>query len=135
MFLQYYNSLTSPSQNISAQYFHDYSFNETILKDIQGFWGGTFTSARDASQTPTERKHRKHLGRFYSICIYISTFTQECNARKVNCSCVYSAYILKPVLSGRNLKTRIDASVFVQYPRRLKALNLNNFDNSHNSSL
>ena len=27
---------------------------------------------------------------------------QDCNARKVNCSCVYSAYILKPVLSGRN---------------------------------
>ena len=25
------------------------------------------------------------------------------NARKVNCGCVYSAYILKPVLSGRNL--------------------------------
>ena len=25
------------------------------------------------------------------------------NARKVNCSCVYSAYILKPVLSERNL--------------------------------
>ena len=24
---------------------------------------------------------------------------QCCNARKVNCSCVYSAYILKPVLS------------------------------------
>ena len=29
--------------------------------------------------------------------------TQGCNARRVNCSCVYSAYILKPVLSGRNL--------------------------------
>ena len=28
---------------------------------------------------------------------------QRCNVRKVNCSCVYSAYILKPVLSGRNL--------------------------------
>ena len=28
---------------------------------------------------------------------------QGCNARKVNCGCVYSAYILKPVLSGRNL--------------------------------
>ena len=28
---------------------------------------------------------------------------QGYNARKVNCSCVYSAYILKPVLSGRNL--------------------------------
>ena len=24
-------------------------------------------------------------------------------ARKVNCCCVYSAYILKPVLPGRNL--------------------------------
>ena len=28
---------------------------------------------------------------------------QGYNARKVNCSCVYSAYILKPVLSWRNL--------------------------------
>ena len=28
---------------------------------------------------------------------------QECKARKVNCGRVYSAYILKPVLSGRNL--------------------------------
>ena len=28
---------------------------------------------------------------------------QGYNARKVNCSCVYSAYILKPVHSGRNL--------------------------------
>ena len=28
---------------------------------------------------------------------------QGYNARKVNCSCVYSACILKPVLSGRNL--------------------------------
>ena len=31
------------------------------------------------------------------------TKEQGCNARKVNCSCVYSAYTLKPVLSGRNL--------------------------------
>ena len=28
---------------------------------------------------------------------------QKCKARKVNCGCVYSVYILKPVLSGRNL--------------------------------
>ena len=28
---------------------------------------------------------------------------QGCNARKVNCVSVYSAYILKPVLFGRNL--------------------------------
>ena len=35
---------------------------------------------------------------------YIITHTlQGNNARKVNCGCVYSAYILKPVLSGRNL--------------------------------
>jgi len=25
---------------------------------------------------------------------------QECKARKVNCGCVYSVYILKPVLFG-----------------------------------
>ena len=30
-------------------------------------------------------------------------FVQGCNVRKVYCSLVYSAYILKPVLSGRNL--------------------------------
>ena len=30
-------------------------------------------------------------------------FKQECNARKGNCGCVYSVYILKPVLFGRNL--------------------------------
>ena len=31
-------------------------------------------------------------------CLY-----QGYNARKVNCSCVFSAYKLKPVLPGRNL--------------------------------
>ena len=31
--------------------------------------------------------------------IFIACLTQGYNARKVNCSCVYSAYILKPVLS------------------------------------
>ena len=34
-------------------------------------------------------------------CLYSDT--QECYARKVNCSRVYSAHILKPVLFGRNL--------------------------------
>ena len=32
-----------------------------------------------------------------------SSGSQGYNAEKVNCSCVYSAYISKPVLSGRNL--------------------------------
>ena len=50
---------------------------------------------------------------------------QGYNARKVICSCVYSANILKPVLSGRNLLTRIDASVFVYYPMRIKAYDQN----------
>ena len=39
--------------------------------------------------------------------LYLTNFRdrgkQGYNARKVNCSCVYSAYILKPVLSGQNL--------------------------------
>ena len=36
------------------------------------------------------------------------SLTQGCNARKVNCSCVYSAYILKPVcfeVKGEHSKT------------------------------
>ena len=37
-----------------------------------------------------------------SVCHRL-IFSQGCNVRKVNCGCVYSAYILKPVLSGRNL--------------------------------
>ena len=45
------------------------------------------------------------------------------------------AYILKPVLSGWNLYTRIDGSVCVYYSRRLKELNFDNFDNSPNSVL
>ena len=39
---------------------------------------------------------------------------QGTNARKVNCNCVYSAYILKP---------------------NVKAFKFDNFDNSHNSFL
>ena len=34
---------------------------------------------------------------------FTNGLNQGYNARKVNCSCVYSAYILKPVLSGGNL--------------------------------
>ena len=42
------------------------------------------------------------LSTVYSICS-VKSVLQGYNERKVNCSCVYSAYILKPVLSGRNL--------------------------------
>ena len=38
-----------------------------------------------------------------ALNIALYSYTQGCNVRKVNCGCVYSAYILKPVLSGRNL--------------------------------
>ena len=60
---------------------------------------------------------------------------QKTDARKVNCGRVYPAYILKPILSGRTLLTRIDASVLVYYPRRLKAFNFDKFENLHNSFL
>ena len=33
----------------------------------------------------------------------IDRMNQGTNGRKVNCGCVYSAYILKPVLSGPKL--------------------------------
>jgi len=38
---------------------------------------------------------------------------QGTNARKVNCSCVYSAYILKPVLSGQNSCYRVKALTWI----------------------
>ena len=50
---------------------------------------GTVTSLKD-SVTDLQGTHKPAL-------------IQGCNARKVNCSCVYSAYILKPVLCVRNL--------------------------------
>ena len=39
----------------------------------------------------------------HKILIHLIVNNQECNAKKVNCDRVYSAYILKPVLSGLNL--------------------------------
>ena len=58
-----------------------------------------------------ENKKMVSLKGLYSVGCVTSTdqislqsgSTQGCNVRKVNCSFVYSAYILKPVLSGRNL--------------------------------
>jgi len=38
-----------------------------------------------------------------NLKLRIQGINQGCNARKVNCGRVYSAYILKPVLFGRNL--------------------------------
>ena len=34
---------------------------------------------------------------YYKVHVITPVYSQECNARKVNCSCVYSAYILKTV--------------------------------------
>jgi len=55
------------------------------------------------------------------------THTQGYNSRKVNCSCVYSAYILKPVCKQEYMH-----QCFVSYPWRIKVIN---FDNSHNNFL
>jgi len=71
-----------------------------------------------------EKSERKNACLKFDASFHGSFKPRMYNARKVNCSCVYSAYILKPVFSGRNL-----------YPRRLKALNFDNFDNSHNNFL
>ena len=43
-----------------------------------------------------------------SCTSFLIHFYQGINARKVNCVCVYSAYILKPDLSRRTMQTRID---------------------------
>ena len=39
----------------------------------------------------------------YESLVLLYRYDQECNARKVNCGRVHSAYILKLGLSGRNL--------------------------------
>ena len=48
---------------------------------------------------------------FHETWQLVKILEQGCNAWKVNCGCVYSAYILKAVHSGRNLQTKIVASV------------------------
>ena len=59
-------------------------------------------------------KHRLIILVLFSIYTYfIHTYKQGNKARKVNCCCVFSAYILKPVLSGLCLLIRIDESVFL----------------------
>ena len=45
---------------------------------------------------------------------------QGCNARKVNCGGVYSAYILKPVLSGRNCKQCISVCLISEEGKSIK---------------
>ena len=47
---------------------------------------------------------------------------QGTNAREVNCSYVYSVCILKPVLSRRNLLTRIDASLLCLVSEEVKSI-------------
>ena len=83
----------------------------------------------------------KNLLRSSSSSIYSVSYTVEFkmfrtlqgnNARNINCCCEFSAYMLKLVLFGLYLLTRIDASVFLQYPQRIKAFH---FDNLHNSLL
>ena len=58
---------------------------------------------------------------------------QGYNARKVSCSCVFSAFILKLVLFGGFLNKNRCISVSLVSEEVKKALNFDNFDNSHNS--
>ena len=60
---------------------------------------------------------------------------QGCNARKVNCGCVYSVHIETSSLWAEFVNNnRCICSVHLN-PRRLKALNFDNFDNSRDSFL
>ena len=103
------------------------------IKRYKGYLAQKFSSLNNPfNLIDVNKKIKKKKEEKRNFCLF---WYLECNARKVICSCVYSVYILKPVLSGRNLWTRKDASVFFYYPRRLKALNFDNFDNSHNSFL
>ena len=103
------------------------------IKRYKGYLAQKFSSLNNPfNLIDVNKKIKKKKEEKRNFCLF---WYLECNARKVICSCVYSVYILKPVLSGRNWWTRKDASVFFYYPRRLKALNFDNFDNSHNSFL
>ena len=95
---------------------------------VKGFFFSILVYGLFACIGETIEDHFK-LQKMYSL------LSQGNNARKVNCVCVYSAYILKPVLSGRCLEINKVASVFVKYSRRIKAFNFDNFNNSHNSFL
>ena len=57
-----------------------------------------FASLTQASGINTKIIIIYYSGKIKTICYSV----QGCNVRQVNCSFVYSAYILKPVLSRRN---------------------------------
>ena len=68
-----------------------------------------YLNRRAYTHLNTEIKNSTYVGLF--VLMFTSYYqlyprhdiNQGCNVRKVNCGCVYSAYILKPVLSGWNL--------------------------------
>jgi len=64
---------------------------------------------------------------------YKSHSYQGCNARKVNCGRVYSAYILKPVWAEFVNKNRCVSVRLVS--EEVKSIKFDNCDNSHNSVL
>ena len=70
---------------------------------------------------------------FLDLNCFITHYSQRqgCNARKVNCSCVHCVHIKTSSFWAE--LTIIDASLFVYYPRGLKALYFDNFDNFDNS--
>ena len=65
--------------------YEDFKIKLSLLPEIISF-NGLFIDL-------TKNKHE---------CKKTDNIHQGCNVRKVNCSFVYSAYILKPVFSGRN---------------------------------
>ena len=70
---------------------------ETFNKEIDVKSGGVRYFIKYYSNVVVFKLHCK------SLCNIEENCTQGKKARKINCCCVFSAYILKPVLSGRCL--------------------------------
>ena len=62
-----------------------------------------FLRVREIANSICEKSKVGNIGFYFKQLHsyeYHAGFRQDTNARKVNCNCVYSVYILKPVLSG-----------------------------------
>ena len=92
------------SGNFCILYFAKIShFSRNRLKqNFAKSWANEMQKRPKFSRTFFSAKKMKLSRKDFSFSLR-TLVDQGYNSRQVNCSCVYSAYILKPVLSGRNL--------------------------------
>ena len=77
----------------------------------------------------------KKISQFGTTVWPANSYNQGCNARKVNCGRVYSAYILKPVLFMVEFVNKNICISVRLVSEEVKSIKFDNFDNSHNSFL